>query len=125
MIKELEHTADIAYEIRFKDLKELFCDIILLLRNHTSFVLSEEKVEEEYLLSENIEDIIFDVTNEMIYKIDSGWIPEKVEIYDNRAKVLYRAASVLSFPIKALTYHMLKVENLEYGMKKVKVVFDI
>ena len=48
MIKELEHTADIAYEIRFKDLKELFCDIILLLRNHTSFVLSEEKVEEEY-----------------------------------------------------------------------------
>ena len=125
MIKELEHTADIAYEISFKDLKELFYDIMIVLRNHASFVSVEGYMREEYSLSGNIEDDIFDITNEMIFKIDSGWIPREIEVKSNKVKVSYRAASVLSFPIKALTYHMLKVEDAEDDMKKVKVVFDI
>jgi len=125
MIKELEHTADVAYEIYFKDLKELFCDIISILKSHASFVLSEGNMEEEYSLNDSIEDTIFDVTNEMIFNIDSGWIPESVEVENDAIKVLYKAASVLSFPIKALTYHLLKVENLKDDIKRVKVVFDI
>ncbi len=125
MIRELEHTADVAYELTFKDLKELFCDIISILKSHASFVLSGEEMEEEYPLGGNVEDDIFDLTNEMIFNIDSGWIPEKVEVENGKVKILYKAASVLSFPIKALTYHMLRVEDAENSMKRVKVVFDI
>ena len=124
MYREISHTADVAYEIEFEDVEGLFSDIAQILRENTEYVLKGEKRRESYEVSEELEDSIFDIGNEMIYMIDSGWVPLGVKFIDGELEVEYVSANVTRFPFKALTYHMLNVENLG-DKKKVKVVFDV
>ncbi len=122
---EVSHTADIAFDIYFSSIDELFRDIISLLRERIDCKFKDETKEEIYGLSGEIEDDIFDITNDMIYNVDSGWVPVGMHVDGDSLKVLYKKAELKEFDVKALTYHQLKVKNLKDGRKLVRVVFDI
>ena len=124
MYREIAHVADLAFEITFRDEEELFNDIADILRSKVEGIfLTEEKVE-EYDVKNELEDSIFDIGNEMIYNIDSGWAPISVKFDDGKLQVRYKKVDLASFPVKALTYHMLKVEK-EGKNRKVRVVLDV
>ena len=124
MYRQIPHQADEAFEIIFKDLNELFEDLIDIIKSGAEFSEIDGTKEEVYNLKGDLEDIIFDFANEMIYSVESGWIPEDVRVEGDEISVFFRRAKVSKFDYKALTYHMLKVEDIG-EKKRVKVVFDV
>lgn len=124
MYRQIPHQADEAFEITFEDLSELFEDLIDIIKSGAEFSELDETKEEVYNLKGDLEDVIFDFANEMIYSVESGWIPEDVKVEGDNISVTFRRAEVSKFDYKALTYHMLKVEDIG-GKKRVKVVFDV
>ena len=123
MYREISHTADEAYEITFSDEDELFTDLIDII-NKKVIGKSKERVRKlNYELSGNITDDVFDVANDMIYMVDTGWVPEKAIVKDGKVSIIYRESDIETFDFKALTYFM---DLTESGNKKIiKVVFDV
>ncbi len=123
MYKAIPHTADEAYEISFRNEVELFEDMIDIIKGEAEYELRKEVREEEYKLSEDLLSDVFDVTNDMIYMVDKGWIPIAVNVEEKEAFVIYQKADVKRFDFKALTYHM---ELSDVGnLRILKVVFDV
>lgn len=133
MYKDISHTADLAYEITFRDGEELLRDIISILRLHTDVLegktpsAAEKKLQKPkrkcYNNLRNVdnvnEDFIFDMVNEMIMIIDTGYFPTKVEGFC----VELEPRNVVC-RIKALTYHMLSITK-EGDYFQLRMVFDV
>ncbi len=125
MYNQISHTADLAYEIVFEDLEDLFGDIISIMEENAEFEKSNENKIEVYRIDGGLEDFIFDTVNDMISNVEMGWFPTRVDVKGDELIVEFsRLKSLNKFDIKALTYHMLKVKDLN-GKKIVKVVFDV
>ncbi len=124
MYRQIPHQADEAFEITFEDLKELFEDLIDIIRRGAEYSKLDGVKEKVYDLKGELEDLVFDIANDIIYSVESGWIPERVRIEGNKIVVSFGRANVSKLDYKALTYHMLKVEDIG-GKKRVKVVFDV
>ncbi len=124
MYRQVPHQADEAFEITFENLNELFEDLIDIIKSGAEFSELDETKEEVYNLEGDLEDVIFDFANEMIYSVESGWIPKSVKVNGNKITVSFKKVQISKFDYKALTYHMLKVEDIG-GKKRVKVVFDV
>ncbi len=61
----------------------------------------------------------------MIFLVETGWIPKGVEFDGKALKVVFNRLKRLErFDLKALTYHMLGVEEIG-SKKRLKVVFDV
>ncbi|MCX7653851.1 MAG: archease [Fervidobacterium sp.] len=132
LYKELEHKADLYYELSAESVEEFLRDVVdILIKN------SETRTDENVLsnclenftkkcynmlangCTEIYSDVVFDVINDIISTMDRGLYPFKVEnscIYFCKTKVTLR--------IKALTYHMFFVQRS--GEKiYARMVFDI
>lgn len=125
MYRELDHTADLRYELICDDIESLFGDLIQILVDNYKPVLGNKAVlKKEYPMKE-IEDLVFDTVNDWIYMIDA----KKVFPYSCRADSTLQCDFVVfselrGIELKALTYHELKITQKE-GKIILKVVFDI
>lgn len=125
MYREIEHKADLAYEIIVNDIDELLRDLIAIFKENAEIESSKNvevsndnlqnivkkcyniKMIKDMDESDEFMDSVFDTVNDIISLIDRGYFPIKVEnscIYLIPLRVIFR--------IKALTYHALKVEVL-------------
>ncbi|ODN30280.1 archease [Fervidobacterium thailandense] len=133
MFKDISHTADLAYEVVCRDGEELLKDVIEIVRTHTEFQeeavrgkngakvqKSKRKCYNKLRNLDNVdEDLLFDIVNEIILIIDTGYFPTKVEgtcVYFESRKAVCR--------LKALTYHMLTIEK-EGDNFRIRMVFDV
>ncbi len=122
MYRDIPHTADEAYEIVFSDESELFNDIVDIIKNEVDGEFKEEKREKVYELGEDLTDDIFDITNDMIYMVDRGWVPDKTKLRGKKLKVIYKKANIRELDYKPLKKHM---SREDIGNSKIlKVVFD-
>jgi len=125
MRKQIDHTADLAYEIESHDIIGLLKEIIDILFEHYKPNLGNFSKEKAYNICEPLEDFIFDTVNDWIFEISVGHFPHDMikkdgEIVVKFKKVLRRKGE----EIKALTYHLLRLEKR--GEKiRTKVVFDV
>ncbi len=125
MYRSIPHTADLAYEIRYSDIEELFQDLVNIIRENAEFEEGEKTKEISYTFHGDITDLVFDVVNDLIYSVERGWIPKRVRFDGEELRIVFNKLKDLhSFPIKALTYHMLKVDRVN-SQNRIKVVFDI
>lgn len=137
MYREIDHKADLFYEIVAENVDELLSDIVKILLENSSEKYSENK---NILLIEclknftkkcyNIDvtnvntnneflDWLFDTVNEIISLIDSGFYPFKTE-----QGCVYFCERRINLAIKALTYHNLSMKYHE-GKLYVRMVFDV
>ncbi|HEY8542220.1 MAG TPA: archease [Pseudothermotoga sp.] len=125
MYRELDHAADLRYELICDDIESLFNDLIQILVDNYEPILKHEVVfKKEYPVKE-IEDMIFDTVNDWIYMIDVRKIfPYSCEIDDVLYCDFVAFSELKGTELKALTYHDLKIEQKE-GKIILRVVFDI
>ena len=124
-IRELNHTADIAYRVCVENPDELFRAVIEVLRSCLKVKLGEMVETRTFRRSGMIEDDLFDFTNEVLYLIHRKIFPGNIEIEDDDIIVAFH--SLQNQPvmeIKALTYHELKIEVMD-GMFCTTLVFDV
>ncbi|MEJ5229114.1 MAG: archease [Pseudothermotoga sp.] len=124
MYRELDHVADLRYELVCEDLESVFCDLILILKSNYKPVLKRKVVLEKQYQIKEIEDMVFDVVNDWIYMIDA----QKVfPLQCRMGNLLYCSfvgfSKLRGLELKALTYHELKAQTNE-GKIMLKVVFD-
>lgn len=133
MYKDISHTADLAYEIIFQNGEELLRDVISIIVSHTEVLdgqrlkvrvkklqKSKRKCYNSLRNVDNVnEDFIFDMVNEIITIIDTGYFPTKVERFC--VELEPRNATCR---IKALTYHMLGITKEENHFR-LRMVFDV
>ncbi|HOJ88073.1 MAG TPA: archease [Pseudothermotoga sp.] len=124
MYRELDHTADLRYELICDDLQSLFDDLIKILKDNYKPVLSSKIVlRKEYPMKE-IEDMVFDTVNDWIYMIDAQRLfPCDCKIDGSLRSDFATIFELHGTELKALTYHELKVVQKE-GKIMLKVVFD-
>ena len=130
--KSISHTADVALEIKGKnlpDLMETAARGMFSLITDISLIKPEEEIEVE-VEGEDPEDLLIRWLNELLYLHFQGYIfsyfhIEKLEknslkgkVKGERRKHYHR----LNLEIKAATYHSLKIEGTP---PKVTVVFDV
>ncbi len=124
MYLELEHTADLRYEIISSNFDEFLEDLLGIIKENLEYEEMETddfKVKCYEILKNLNDDAIFDVVNDIISLVDRGYTPESTKgICMNFKKVL-----VKNFRIKALTYHMLSVCVDEEGRISATLVFDV
>ncbi len=124
MYRELDHTADLRYELICDSFESLFTDLIEILKDNYRPVLKKDVFfQKEYPIKE-IEDMVFDTVNDWIYMIDAR------KLFPNNCRIgnlLYcdfvGFSELHGIELKALTYHELKVAQKE-GKIILKVVFD-
>lgn len=147
MYREIEHKADISYEIEAQNFEEFLKDVVeILLENSTIFLTNSERFEAieeinkdekdrsandsdlEFLIkkcyninneSQNYEDFVFDLVNDIISMIDRSFYPKKVKGF-----CVYFSKAHISCKIKALTYHRLFVKY-EGNKLHARMVFDV
>lgn len=126
MYKEINHTADIAFEIKAKTFEELLKDILQIIRENykPKNINCAIKKRQNYFIKED-EDCIFDIVNDWIAAIDLGYFPVKIWKEDNFYITEFCSFKELEGEkFKALTYHQLKIEKTN-GYFYTKVVFDV
>ncbi|MBZ4650499.1 archease [Thermosipho sp. (in: thermotogales)] len=112
MYREIDHTADIAFEIVNDTFLGLLEDILKII--HDTYKVENincniAKVQ-EYDIKEN-EDGVFDIVNDWIAAIELGYFPVKIE-KDKKYKTTFCSYSKIEGEtFKALTYHNLKIEK--------------
>ena len=125
MRRQINHTADLAYEIESHDVMGLLRELMGILFDHYRPELGEFTKEKVYDLFEPLEDFIFDMVNDWIFEISVGNFPH--DMIRKEKKIVVKFRRVLEKrgeEIKALTYHLLRLEKR--GEKiHTKVVFDI
>ncbi|MFN3691393.1 MAG: archease [Fervidobacterium sp.] len=148
MYREIEHKADISYEIEAQNFEEFLKDVVeILLENSTIFSTNSERFEAieeinkdeknrndfinsdlESLLekcyninneNQNYEDFVFDLVNDIISMIDRSFYPKKVKGF-----CVYFSKAHISCKIKALTYHRFFVKY-EGNKLHARMVFDV
>lgn len=125
MSKELNHVADIMFELHGKGLDEIIEDLFDAFNK--IFIPIVGGLEKEYVYNinkKNIDDIIFDIGNYSLNKIYEGFFPSKVETNENSIKISFSKIMNLKGEedIKAVAYPKIINEDNEV---KVRVIFDI
>lgn len=137
--KFLEHTADIGIEVKAKNLSEAFVEAIfglleLIFNKNFKELDSNEPGEVLEIKSYDLESLLVDVLNEVLFLIDSKKIiplkPEINEISNNSLKISYKPFyfDYSNFPIhlyvKAVTFHQLEINESKQGTT-IKFYVDI
>lgn len=137
--KEIEHTADLAYQLRATTQEALFSAALGAYKNSVLPRLNS-KADKKITLSlqgNSIEELIVDFLREINYLLtEKGWIPEKIKnitlISESgfEAKIIVKGHESgrnklkLKVEIKAVTYHQLAIIKAGYGYKT-NLIFDI
>ncbi len=124
MYRELDHTADVRYELTCDSIECIFSDLIEIFKSHYKPKLLDDCLKVEYSLNKPVEDMIFDVVNDWIYMIDAKRLfPTECEIQQDLVVRFCTVGELHGAEFKALTYHGLNVFT-EENVLKLKVVFD-
>lgn len=125
MYKEIDHTADVAYEIIADNFLEILEDIIEIIKiNYKPKNLNcDVRESQEYDVQEN-EDGIFDIVNDWIAAIELGYFPVGVEKKQKYITYFCSYETIEGDMFKALTYHNLKIDT-KGDKLSLKVVFDV
>ena len=126
-------TADIAYEIYGKNIEELFENSALaLFDTMTNLKKIRQKIKKIIKLkNENLQDLLFDFIGELIFLKDSKYIlfsKFHVKIKDNSlvaecyGEKINKEKHELKVDVKALTYHMFKLEKVKDKYKALMVL---
>jgi len=132
-----EHTADIGVHIYGATLEELFRNAAAALFNALGELKKTESVREKTLelQADSLEDLLHDWLTEMLYEIESTHI-----LYDEvkfssltplnlratiRGAQIDFAKSKTNEEIKAITYHQLRVEQVENATWRATVILDV
>ncbi len=133
MYREIEHTADIAYEIIANDTLEVFRDIVSIIKDNTHYLAKKSSEQKKHLhkklekcyniinedTGEFDEDKLFDAVNGIISLVDRGYYP-----YETGGYCISYIESRIYTELKALTYYNLKIENVDNQLY-VRMVFDV
>ncbi|MCS7174415.1 archease [Pseudothermotoga sp.] len=124
MYRQLNHTADVRYEIVCHSEEQLFKEFINIFKDHYSVQLKEREVVVEYDLPESLEDAVFDIVNDWIYLLESKKLfPEDCYVEDEKLVCKFREFERIDgTELKAVTYHGLSVEKSDKIV--LRVVFD-
>ncbi|WP_448517322.1 archease [Pseudothermotoga sp.] len=124
MYRQLNHTADVRYEIVCNNEEEIFKELVKIFKDHYSVKFKERETKLEYDLSKNLEDSIFDIVNDWIYLIESRRLfPCDCYIENGRLVCCFKEfQEIQGTELKALTYHGLVVERSDKIV--LRVVFD-
>lgn len=138
-LREIDHTADIGFEVEAANLDELFREAA---RGLARCISSDEGLEtaEEHgveLASDSLEDLFVEWLEEQVFLCDTiGLLVSEVEAEVERTDDELRLRGTLGgdrfdperhqlkVQVKAVTYHELKVENRGDGWFA-RVIFDI
>jgi SHS2 domain-containing protein len=136
MVEVFEHTADIGLRIRAATLDELFADAARGLFQLIVENLDEvqfRQVEHIELEGKDREYLLFDWLNELLFRFDSQhmvFTKFEVEVGPAGLRALVRGEPLdamkhrLDHEVKAITYHGLKLEQVENGWLA-EVILDI
>lgn len=122
MYKQLEHPADLYFEVVGKNLNEIFLESAFAILEYIGSVDLKSKTEEETFEFEgSIEDILIEYLNEILFEIvvrekylvsvdvsiDKDWQSN----YSLKAKLLctFKKTKEIKREIKAISYHMAKL----------------
>ncbi len=125
MSKELNHPADILFELSGNALEDIMEDLFDALNKIFNPVVGGLKKEYVYDISKKeIDDIVFDIGNYSLNKIYEGFFPSKVEVINENIKIYFSEIIEIkgNIEIKAIAYP--KVIEKENPIS-LKVVFDI
>lgn len=124
MYRQLDHTADVRYEIVCDNEEQLFKEFINIFKDHYSVKMKEQETIVEYDLSGKLEDAVFDIVNDWIYLLESKKLfPEDCHISDGKLVCRFREFERIGgTELKAVTYHGLSVQRFDKIV--LKVVFD-
>ncbi|TYB32033.1 MAG: archease [Candidatus Mcinerneyibacterium aminivorans] len=135
MFEEIDHTADLALQVRAKNIEELFTEaargmFYLMFDEDTKKNKSRElKIQ---LDSFSLENLLVDFLNELLYisdKDDLALNDLKIKIINNKKKLLKSTINLIKnankkTAIKAATYHNLKIRQ-KGNYYQVQITFDI
>jgi SHS2 domain-containing protein len=136
MVEVFEHTADIGLRIRAATLDELFADAARGLFQLIVENLDEVQVRQVghiELEGKDREYLLFDWLNELLFRFDSQhmvFTTFEVEVGPAGLRAIVRGEPLdamkhrLDHEVKAITYHGLKVEQVENGWLA-EVILDI
>jgi SHS2 domain-containing protein len=136
MYEIFEHTADLGLRVRARDLPGLFAEAGRGLASIAVANLDEVRPVQERTLSlegNDREYLLFDWLTELLYIFDTEHlllVDFEVQIEENRLKATCRgepldpARHLLDHEVKAITYHGLKVEQID-GCWQAEVIVDI
>ena len=127
--------ADIAFEAFGKNLKELFTNVAMAVAETMAEVKTvEPKIKKEIKLeNEKVDGLLFDFVGELIYLKDKdAFVFNKFEIDIKEGKLkavcygdkINMKKQTLRNDVKAITYHMYKVEKVKEGYKAT-IVLDV
>lgn len=129
--KEIDHQADLAFEIWGKDENELLEEIMLLFRKLFGIKELENKISRyEIFHYKTFEDLIFTVGNELIYLFSKyNLFPSEFDLDTNKKELKIALSKILNkdmealTELKALTYHKLKLNKSD--TVRTYLVFDV
>ncbi len=124
MYRQLNHTADVRYEIICDSEEQLFKEFINIFKDHYTVRFKDKETTFEYELSKSIEDAIFDIVNDWIYLIESKKLfPWDCRVENGKLICAFREyEQIEGTELKAVTYHGLVVNRSDKIV--LKVVFD-
>ncbi|MBI4158634.1 archease [Candidatus Woesearchaeota archaeon] len=128
--KTLDHTADVMFEVYGKTLNELFKNAAIaifdtMVKRSTIKVKLKKEIELE---SNNIEQLLFDFIEELIYIKDAEYLifkNFKIKIKDNRLTAVLEGdkinpkKQILLTDVKAITLHKFSLKKSKQGYKAV------
>lgn len=136
----IEHTADIAVEVKGKSLEELFLSAAMAWQESVSepFELTNDKKIELHLSDNTAEELLVNYLSELNYHLSVyKWIMGSIEklIIDKTYNSLHLSAEIIGEPIddnkhilkeeiKAVTFHRMHIDN-EEGTFTTTIIFDI
>ncbi len=135
-IKFLEHTADVMFEARGRDLEELFLECSKALNEtiHGNLKIVEQKSHDINIEAESLEQLLYKFLEEFLFLLDSedlifGKVKDLKIDEDSfvlKAVLVGDKAEKYHFTndVKAITFHDLKIEN-RGGEYSSKVVLDV
>ena len=131
--KFLEHTADIMFEAYGKNLNELFENAALAIFESTANIKTvKAKIKKEIKLeNKDTEELLHDFLSEIIFLKDAKALifsKVKVSIKKNKLKAtlfgdkINKEKQELKDDIKAITYHLFKLEKTKHGYKATAII---
>jgi len=130
--REIDHQADLAFEIYGKNENELLESIISLFKEIFKIEKFEDKVaKREIFTYETFEDLIFELGNELIYLFTThNLFPKELKLDVSKKELKVKFSKAFSknseeiVEVKALTYHKLKL-NRSKGLLWTYLVLDV
>ncbi len=130
--ENLEHIADLAIRAYGKELSELFINSAYAMFSNMVDLnkITPEIKREIRLKASNIQDLLIDFLNELLYLYDanqeiySQFNIKKLNEKEIEAEVKGMKTSDIKLEIKAATYHDLKIEEKK-GIWQAQIIFDI